>query len=207
MLNEKEWPVSPADYLSDENVVAMTIEQEGMYWRLMMHCWVEGAIPKNAEGISKICKNMPIKKVRSNWKKIKVCWKIFPENPDYMIHPRIAKDIEKIKKLEKADLNSEYKAPIKKVFDHYIKASGRSPRKYKLNDQKKNIIRRALKRGWDAEDLQLAIDKMFADDWGGRHKYSGIEYCIGYWAEKGDKVEKWLNETSKRTLLDELELD
>ena len=207
MSNKKEWPVSPADYLSDENVIAMTIEQEGMYWRLMMHCWIKGVIPKNAEGISKICKGMDIKRVKLNWESIKMCWKICPENPDFLIHPRIKRDMEKIKLLEGTISMAEVTPEIKEVFDHYIKVSGRNPNKYRMNQQKKVMVRRALGRGWEVKDLKTAIDNMFGDNWPGRRKYSGMEYCIGNWAEKGDAVEKWLNETPNKSVLDEMELD
>jgi uncharacterized protein YdaU (DUF1376 family) len=44
----------PKDYLSDENVSALTAAEEGLYWRAVCHCWIEGSIPADPERLSKI---------------------------------------------------------------------------------------------------------------------------------------------------------
>ena len=35
----------PRDWLSDENVMSLSYEQEGWYIHLLCHCWLEGSIP------------------------------------------------------------------------------------------------------------------------------------------------------------------
>lgn len=49
----------PADWLSDENVQLMTMEQEGIYIRLLAICWIQGSIPNNIEALSKLTKGSP----------------------------------------------------------------------------------------------------------------------------------------------------
>lgn len=46
-----------ADYLADENVQLMTLEEEGAYIRLLSYCWREGSIPADTGSLSRLCKN------------------------------------------------------------------------------------------------------------------------------------------------------
>lgn len=45
-----------AEYLADEKVQLMTLDQEGAYIRLISYCWREGSIPNNPEALSLLCK-------------------------------------------------------------------------------------------------------------------------------------------------------
>ena len=47
----------PKDYLSDLNVVVMTLEEEGAYRRLMDYCWLHGSIPDDMAALGAMCKN------------------------------------------------------------------------------------------------------------------------------------------------------
>lgn len=46
----------PSDYLSDFKVQAMTLEEEGMYVRLMQYCWKEVSLPNDPEILKSLCK-------------------------------------------------------------------------------------------------------------------------------------------------------
>lgn len=46
----------PADWLSDEKVISMSIEGEGCYIRLLCYCWREGSIPADRSAIALLCK-------------------------------------------------------------------------------------------------------------------------------------------------------
>jgi uncharacterized protein YdaU (DUF1376 family) len=46
----------PADYLSDIKVQAMTLEEEGMYNRLLEYCWREIELPGDPEILASLCK-------------------------------------------------------------------------------------------------------------------------------------------------------
>jgi uncharacterized protein YdaU (DUF1376 family) len=48
-----------AEYLADENVQLLTLEQEGIYVRLLAYCWREGSIPVDPVKLSRLCKNAP----------------------------------------------------------------------------------------------------------------------------------------------------
>jgi uncharacterized protein YdaU (DUF1376 family) len=45
-----------AEYLADEHVALMSMEDEGCYIHLMAYCWREGSIPSDLELLSKLCK-------------------------------------------------------------------------------------------------------------------------------------------------------
>jgi uncharacterized protein YdaU (DUF1376 family) len=46
-----------AEYLADENVQLMTLEEEGCYIRMLAYCWREGSIPAEHKLLSRLCKN------------------------------------------------------------------------------------------------------------------------------------------------------
>lgn len=45
-----------AEYLADEDVQLMTLEEEGCYIRLLAYCWREGSIPSDLDKLSRLCK-------------------------------------------------------------------------------------------------------------------------------------------------------
>ena len=206
MKNKKNWEVSPVDYLSDVKVMPMTMEQEGMYFRLMPHCWTEGFIPKSASGIAKICKGMDVDRVRFNWPALKVCFVRSEDNPDHLVQPRISKDLKKKKNLKRF-LTDDEKPLGRLVFEHYLKLSGKTEGRYHYTERRREMIGLALDRGWTVEDQMEAITRLFNDQWPGRIKYSGLEYCIGLLPNRGDFCETWLNRPSGKRLIDEMELD
>lgn len=52
----------------------------------------------------------------------------------------------------------------RRVFDHWVRVMGKNAGT-KFDDDRRKIIRAAFKRGWSAEQLELAIDGCFADPW------------------------------------------
>ncbi|MDY6862817.1 MAG: DUF1376 domain-containing protein, partial [Thermodesulfobacteriota bacterium] len=83
----------PKDFVSDVNVVTMTMEERGVYITLLSHCWIEGCLKGGSEMLQAICNNP------SNWEKIweKVS-RCFYEKDGIFYHNRLEK--EKIKQSE-----------------------------------------------------------------------------------------------------------
>lgn len=46
-----------AEYLADENVQLLSLQQEGIYIRLLAYCWREGSIPADVAKLSALCKS------------------------------------------------------------------------------------------------------------------------------------------------------
>lgn len=54
MSNSPAFQFYPAEYLADENVQVMTLEEEGAYTRAMAYCWREGSIPADPEILARL---------------------------------------------------------------------------------------------------------------------------------------------------------
>lgn len=83
-----------ADYLADENVALMSLEEEGAYIRAMAYCWREGSIPADPARLSPLLKGARMEVVRV----VKGCFKQSPTDASRLIHPRL--DFEREKQRE-----------------------------------------------------------------------------------------------------------
>lgn len=77
-----------AEYLADEHVQLMTLEEEGIYIRMLSYCWREGSVPSDMALLSRLCKNAPIEAL----KVVIPRFAIHPEKPDRLIHLRLEKE-------------------------------------------------------------------------------------------------------------------
>lgn len=78
-----------AEYLADINVQCMSLQEEGMYTRMLAYCWREGSLPKDPRLLQALCKGMaPSPLVLS----------CFVEKNGRLIHTRLEKERDKQKK-------------------------------------------------------------------------------------------------------------
>lgn len=89
----------PKDYLTDENVMVMTLEEEGAYRRLMDHCWLQGSIPNDMRSLAALCKNITTSRMKKLWLNLQSCFQL---DGDRWIHPRIEKERAKQKARKQA---------------------------------------------------------------------------------------------------------
>lgn len=79
----------PADYLADANVQMMSLEQEGIYIRLLCYCWREGSLPNDEEALARlVSKNCTLTDLR-------VVAKCFEPNGNRLVHVRLEAEREK----------------------------------------------------------------------------------------------------------------
>lgn len=81
-----------AEYLADEHVQVMSLEEEGIYIRLMAYCWREGSIPSDMDKLSRL-----IGKGGST-SSISVVLERFNQHPTEegrMVHSRLEKERQK----------------------------------------------------------------------------------------------------------------
>jgi len=83
----------PKDWLTDPDVVCMSMAQKGAYITLICYCWREDKLPNNPDYIRKLLGNIP--KWKTLWNGIKHKFEI---QGDYLVHPRLEK--EKLKQEE-----------------------------------------------------------------------------------------------------------
>ena len=77
----------PKDWLTDSDVVCMSMAQKGAYITLICYCWKEDKLPNNPDYIRKLLGNVP--KWKTLWNGIKHKFEI---QGDYLIHPRLEKE-------------------------------------------------------------------------------------------------------------------
>ena len=80
-----------AEYLADENVAVMTLEEEGAYIRALSYCWREGSIPSDSETLSRLLKgasNQTLTVVRK-------CFNQSSTLVGRLVHPRLDSEREK----------------------------------------------------------------------------------------------------------------
>ena len=81
----------PKDFLTDENVRLMSMQERGIYITLMSYCWIEGTLPADTKRLSRLC-GMPQQQFNKLWKAITPCFDPDPLNQERIIHPRLDKE-------------------------------------------------------------------------------------------------------------------
>ena len=68
-MTEKGRPLPwwPRDFAADEHVMLMSLEAEGAYRRLLDHQWLHGSIPADPVQLARICKGIPVSRLRKLW--------------------------------------------------------------------------------------------------------------------------------------------
>lgn len=78
----------PRDFLSDENVMAMELDERGAYITLMCVCWTEGSIPADVRRLARIC-GCPRERMAEMWEVLSPCFEEHPGGPERLVHPRL----------------------------------------------------------------------------------------------------------------------
>jgi uncharacterized protein YdaU (DUF1376 family) len=81
------------DYLADESVQLMTLEEEGIYIRLLAYCWREGSIPADVESLARLCKDAD----RALMTRPMACFLASKKETGRLIHPRLEEERKKQK--------------------------------------------------------------------------------------------------------------
>jgi uncharacterized protein YdaU (DUF1376 family) len=89
-----------ADFLADENVVCMSLNERGAYITLMCFCWREGSIPSDLESLSALC-GVDIDTMSGIWKRVQKCFNPHKKNEQRLIHFRLEKERKKQKEHSK----------------------------------------------------------------------------------------------------------
>jgi uncharacterized protein YdaU (DUF1376 family) len=84
----------PKDFLTDENVVVMSLLERGAYITLICQCWIDGTIPADPERLAKMC-GSPLSAFRKLWPALERCFVAARNTPDRLIHPRLERERKK----------------------------------------------------------------------------------------------------------------
>lgn len=75
----------PKDFLSDSNVLRMSMEARGVYITLLSLAWLDGAVPVEPSELARLV-NLPDKQFAKVWPSVRVC---FQERDGQLIQPRL----------------------------------------------------------------------------------------------------------------------
>lgn len=82
------------EFLSDANVMAMSMTERGIYITLISVCWIEGSIPSDISRLARICA-MPFDEFLPCWQAIEPTFKADPKDDTKLQHPRLQKELKK----------------------------------------------------------------------------------------------------------------
>lgn len=111
------FPRFPDKYLSDSNVIDLTLEEEGAYNRLLVRYWQKGFIPNNPDRLANFCK-VSQDKMREMWQSLRACF--VEKEKGKLVHKRLEKHRQKLierhrKKVEAGRKGGKAKAKKKEL--------------------------------------------------------------------------------------------
>jgi uncharacterized protein YdaU (DUF1376 family) len=77
----------PGDFLSDRNVVVMSMHERGLYITLICHAW-QSPLPADPVELSRIC-GVPLTSFRKFWPAVSKC---FRDVDGQLVHPRLERE-------------------------------------------------------------------------------------------------------------------
>ena len=80
----------PKDFLTDEKVEVMSLEEQGAYRRLMDSEWLHAGLPRDTKDLAKMCKVTHARFLKL-WPPIERCFKV-QRGGKRLVHPRLASE-------------------------------------------------------------------------------------------------------------------
>ena len=80
------------EFLMDEHVSLMSMQERGVYITLICKCWNEGSLPDDTERLARLC-GVPLAAFRKAWPAIQPCFR--SNGSDRLLHPRLEKERKK----------------------------------------------------------------------------------------------------------------
>ena len=84
----------PKDFITDSNVIVMTMAERGAYITLICLCWLEGSLPSDLARLSRLCGSTPVV-FGKMWPAIEPCFRPAKRGSDRLIHPRLERERQK----------------------------------------------------------------------------------------------------------------
>lgn len=104
----------PSDWLSDEKVACLTIEEEGAYIRLLSYCWREGSIPADTQSLCRLAKGCHADAIEN----VKKLFEPHGSLPGRLESKRLNKEIAKQENYRKTQSASGLRGAAKRWGNH-----------------------------------------------------------------------------------------
>lgn len=90
----------PNDFLSDANVIVMTLQERGAYITLVCICWQQGGLPSDVDRLARLC-GAPAATFRRLWPAIAPCFRTVAGG-QRLLHPRLERERQKQRAFRKS---------------------------------------------------------------------------------------------------------
>jgi uncharacterized protein YdaU (DUF1376 family) len=80
----------PNDFLSDRNVIVMSLQERGAYITLLCLCWHE-PLPNDPDRLAALC-GVPVSTFRKLWPALAICFRDSTDQPGRLVHPRLERE-------------------------------------------------------------------------------------------------------------------
>lgn len=80
------------DFLTDSNVIVMSLAERGAYITLICSCWLEGTLPSDVNRLARLC-GCPLSAFRKIWPALAPCFR--RRGTDRLVHPRLERERQK----------------------------------------------------------------------------------------------------------------
>jgi len=84
----------PKDFLTDEHVRLMSLQERGAYITLLCQCWTEGTLPADSERLARLC-GVPSAAFRKLWPALEPCFRPASREDNRLVHPRLERERQK----------------------------------------------------------------------------------------------------------------
>lgn len=115
----------PSDFLSDPNVIVMSLAERGAYITLLCVCWQQGSLPIEQNRLARLC-GVTLQAFKKLWPALDPCFRIRHSHVDRMINPRLER--ERLKQLDfkrrQSDNGSKGGRPHRNPTESQNKAAG-----------------------------------------------------------------------------------
>lgn len=81
----------PRDFLSDSNVLAMTMAERGCYITLLCLCWTDGSLPADLSRMARLI-GLTSGQLQKMWPALGVCFKPHPDDVGRLVQPRLERE-------------------------------------------------------------------------------------------------------------------
>lgn len=90
-----EWmPLYVYEFLADRNVQAMSLDELGAYFLLIMTQWVNGSVPSDMRVLARLLRNQDPEMMERIWQALAPCYREHPTMPGELIQGRVEEERE-----------------------------------------------------------------------------------------------------------------
>jgi len=84
MKERSGMPYDVVAFETDENALALTSQEEGIFHRMMRKAWINGSVPADLTELAQLCRERP-STIRKAWPQLSKMWVPMSGNPSRLV--------------------------------------------------------------------------------------------------------------------------